>query len=178
MPHDGKVVSRDTGAGGHVIIALAGSAAGTSKLQLDTAAASEHRSWRASQLVSRQYAAYWLFWLLLCGCFAIRHTTKLLDAAGQQHYLLAPPSSDGRSMTMAAALKQQLQEQTHISFTSSHGSHASSLGEASSPGNHSSAVAGEILAAQRTKWPDGYVAVCAVIKDQWPDLRYWIEYHR
>jgi hypothetical protein len=36
----------------------------------------------------------------------------------------------------------------------------------------------DVLHAQRAKWPEGYVAVCAVVKDQNRDLRYWIEYHR
>jgi hypothetical protein len=27
-------------------------------------------------------------------------------------------------------------------------------------------------------WPDGYVAICAVVKDQARDLREWVEYHR
>jgi hypothetical protein len=36
----------------------------------------------------------------------------------------------------------------------------------------------DVLHAQHAKWPEGYVAVCAVVKDQNRDLRYWIEYHR
>lgn len=30
----------------------------------------------------------------------------------------------------------------------------------------------------RKKWPDGYIAFCAIVKDQPMDLRYWIAYHR
>lgn len=44
--------------------------------------------------------------------------------------------------------------------------------------NNSVVSEADILAAQRIRWPEGYVAICAVIKDQWPDLRYWIEYHK
>jgi hypothetical protein len=101
---------------------------------------------------------YWLVWLLLCGCFAIRHTSKLLDAASQQHALLAQPTT-----TAAAAVPNPIQQQSSSS--------------SSTAGNASTAAAA-VLASQHSKWPDGYVAVCAVIKDQWPDLRYWIEYHR
>lgn len=30
---------------------------------------------------------------------------------------------------------------------------------------------------QRELWPDGYAALCACVRDQRRDLRYWIEYH-
>eukprot|EP00882_Tetradesmus_deserticola_P012550 GHRQ01013303.1.p1 GENE.GHRQ01013303.1~~GHRQ01013303.1.p1 ORF type:complete len:168 (+),score=55.51 GHRQ01013303.1:839-1342(+) len=36
----------------------------------------------------------------------------------------------------------------------------------------------DVVLAQHAKWPEGYVAICAVVKDQNRDLRYWIEYHR
>lgn len=36
----------------------------------------------------------------------------------------------------------------------------------------------DVLHAQHSKWPEGYMAICAVVKDQNRDLRYWIEYHR
>lgn len=61
-------------------------------------------------------------------------------------------------------------------------------------GRHTSAAAGDtpadgtiasgnttdkdILHRLHTAWPEGYVAVCAVVKDQNKDLRYWLEYHR
>lgn len=35
-----------------------------------------------------------------------------------------------------------------------------------------------LLSSQKAKWPDGYIAICAIVKDQRKDLRYWIEYHR
>lgn len=111
-------------------------------------------------LLSRQYAMYWLVWLLLCGCFAIRHTSKLLDAASQQHALLAQPTT---TTAAAAAVPNPMQQ------------HSSS---SSSTAGNASTGAAAVLASQHRNWPDGYVAVCAVIKDQWPDLRYWIEYHR
>jgi hypothetical protein len=44
--------------------------------------------------------------------------------------------------------------------------------------SNSSMTDADVLHAQRAKWPEGYVAVCAVVKDQNRDLRYWIEYHR
>lgn len=38
--------------------------------------------------------------------------------------------------------------------------------------------AASLVQSARTRWPDGYVALCVVAKDQHRDLRYWIEYHR
>ncbi|KAI8466105.1 MAG: hypothetical protein J3K34DRAFT_524780 [Monoraphidium minutum] len=35
-----------------------------------------------------------------------------------------------------------------------------------------------LLSSARARWPDGYVALCVVAKDQHRDLRYWLEYHR
>lgn len=127
-----------------------------------------------SQLLSRQYGIFWLVWLLLLGVFLIRHTTKLLDAAGQQHYLLAPPTAATAAPATHASSIQQQQKQA----AQHHDSTFISSSSSSSSSNSSSTGAEAILAAQRNKWPDGYIAVCAVIKDQWPDLRYWIEYHR
>lgn len=40
------------------------------------------------------------------------------------------------------------------------------------------ATRGDVLHNLQSAWPDGYVAICAVVKDQNRDLRYWIEYHR
>lgn len=130
-----------------------------------------------SQLLSRQYGIFWLVWLLLLGVFLIRHTTKLLDAAGQQHYLLAPPTAATAAPATHAGSTQQQQKQAaqHHDSTQAAGSQVASTFVSSSS---SSTGAEAILAAQRSKWPHGYIAVCAVIKDQWPDLRYWIEYHR
>lgn len=34
------------------------------------------------------------------------------------------------------------------------------------------------LLSLQTQWPAGYVALCAVAKDQRRDLRYWVEYWR
>lgn len=123
---------------------------------------------RPSQLLAKQYAVYWVVWLVLCGCFAIRHTTRLLDAAGSQHHLLAPP----KGLHWGSAATQQQHVDQHHSSNSN-----ADDGSSTSTSRNGSTTAG-ILAAQKAAWPDGYVAVCAVIKDQWPDLRYWIEYHR
>jgi len=27
-------------------------------------------------------------------------------------------------------------------------------------------------------WPDGYFAICAIVKNQYADIREWVEYHR
>ena len=121
----------------------------------------------ASKLLSRQNAIYWLVWLLVCGCFAIRHTTKLLDAAGQQHALLKEPTAAAAAGAGQAPPPPARQQQQQQQDDSSAGSTA-----------NSTTLAAAVLAAQNKSWPEGYVAVCAVIKDQWPDLRYWIEYHR
>jgi hypothetical protein len=40
---------------------------------------------------------------------------------------------------------------------------------------------GRLPAPQRkvvADWPDGYVAICAIVKNQAQDLREWIEYHQ
>ena len=42
----------------------------------------------------------------------------------------------------------------------------------------SSSEASALLRAARARWPEGYVALCVVVKDQARDLRYWVEYHR
>jgi hypothetical protein len=130
-------------------------------------------SWRA-RLLSRKLVALWLLGLGLASCFAIRHGTRLLDAAGQQHHLLhLQPHGFGKhaeaSIAAAAAAGAAAATQRQSASASSSGTAAA--------GNASSSPAA-VLVAQRAKWPDGYVAVCAVVKDQWPDLRYWIEYHR
>jgi hypothetical protein len=39
-------------------------------------------------------------------------------------------------------------------------------------------AATSLLQSARARWPDGYVALCVVAKDQHRDLRYWIAYHR
>jgi len=35
----------------------------------------------------------------------------------------------------------------------------------------------DLRARQRALWPDGYSALCACVRDQRRDLRYWVEYH-
>jgi len=49
------------------------------------------------------------------------------------------------------------------------------------PGQASDRAAGAHHASRLSmeqRWPDGYVAVCAVVKDQRADLRYWLEWYR
>jgi hypothetical protein len=170
MPYDGKLVLREQSKSQ----ALPLSANGTVKLQQDTNSPREQRRLSISQQLSRQFARYWLVWLLLCGVFAIRHTTKLLDAAGQHHYVLAPATDATSTAASSQGAHQQLLQQHGDMLAGS-----TSAGALAPPGTgSSSATAAAVLASQHSKWPDGYVAICAVIKDQWPDLRYWIEYHR
>lgn len=175
MPHDGKTGLRELSKPQFLPL----SANGSGKLQDSPRTQRSSNQFSISQLVSRQYAVYWVIWLLLCGGFAIRHTTKLLDAAGQQHYLLASPTD---AATTAAAPPQSMQQhlEQHSSRTEGHGSTTSSkgVGAPAPPSSGTPAGTAAVLASQHSKWPDGYVAVCAVVKDQWPDMRYWIEYHR
>lgn len=119
-----------------------------------------HSCWR-QRLASHRNILLWLLCLLLASAFAIRHGTRLLDAAGQQHHLLQQQQHHRRAAA-ADALPSS--------------SSSSTLDGGSSLPRNASAAA--ILASQRSQWPAGYVAICAVVKDQWPDLRYWVEYHR
>jgi hypothetical protein len=173
MPYDGKLVLRELSKPQ----VLPFSANSNVKLQQDTNSPREQRRLSISQQLSRQFARYWLVWLLLCGVFAIRHTTKLLDAAGQHHYVHAPATDATPTAASAHGAQQQLPQQHGDMLAGSKDAGAPAPPSTSSTGS-SSAGAASVLATQHSKWPDGYVAICAVIKDQWPDLRYWIEYHR
>lgn len=42
----------------------------------------------------------------------------------------------------------------------------------------SSAQGPATLETQQRRWPDGYLAVCVVVRDQTADIRYWLEYHK
>lgn len=176
MPHDGKNGLRELSKPHFLPL----SATGSGKLQDSPRTQRSGNKFSISQLVSRQYAVYWVIWLLLCGGFAIRHTTKLLDAAGQQHYLLASPTDAATTAAAPPAQSMQQHLEQHSSSDAAHGSTTNSRGAGAPvpPTSSTPAGAAAVLASQHSKWPDGYVAVCAVIKDQWPDLRYWIEYHR
>jgi hypothetical protein len=44
--------------------------------------------------------------------------------------------------------------------------------------SHAASHASALLRAQSEKWPDGYMAVCIVVRDQVQDMRYWLEYHK
>lgn len=50
--------------------------------------------------------------------------------------------------------------------------------DAGQPGAAGNATKTDTLHNLHAAWPEGYVAVCAVVKDQNKDLRYWVEYHR
>lgn len=171
MPYDGKLGLRELSK--PQVLPL--SANGGAKLQQDINSPREQRRLSIRQQLSRQFTRYWLVWLLLCGGFAIRHTTKLLDAAGQHHYVLAPATDSTPTAASAHGTQQQLPQQHDGSLA---GSTDAGAPAPPSTASSSNAEAAAVLASQHSKWPDGYVAVCAVIKDQWPDLRYWIEYHR
>ena len=44
--------------------------------------------------------------------------------------------------------------------------------------SHAASHASALLRAQSQTWPDGYLAVCIVVRDQVQDMRYWLEYHK
>ncbi len=44
--------------------------------------------------------------------------------------------------------------------------------------SHNTSAAQPLLQSARARWPEGYVAICLIVKEQQRDLRYWIEYHK
>lgn len=168
MPYDGKVGLRELSKPQVLPV----SANGQGRLQLDNASPRHQRRSLIKQLVSRQYLCYWLIWLLVFGGLAIKQSTRVLDAASEQHHLLTGPNNSAAPAAAAAAVTPAQHSIQHAEAQhdgKAWGSKGLSV-NSSDPAT--------VLAAQQKAWPDGYVAVCAVVKDQWPDLRYWIEYHR
>lgn len=170
MPYDGKVGLRELSKPQVLPVA----ANGQGRLQPDSASPRHQRRSLVKQLVSRQYLCFWLLWLLVFGGLAIKQSTRVLDAASEQHHLLTGPKDPAvhAASATAAAVTPAAHSMQHAE--SQHDGKGWGAKGLSVNSSHPAAV----LAAQQKAWPDGYVAVCAVVKDQWPDLRYWIEYHR
>lgn len=120
----------------------------------------QRNDWTLSQLVSRYALCFVL--LVVCG-LAIAQTSQ-------------QPFQSSSAKVVAHRLLNKGSQSFKTELTATSTEH-DILGSSISDGSSNSTPA-DILAAQKHTWPDGYVAVCAVIKDQWPDLRYWIEYHR
>ncbi|WIA22986.1 hypothetical protein OEZ86_009904 [Tetradesmus obliquus] len=82
---------------------------------------------------------------------------------------------------------QDLHKMMHKKQQAAAGGDGTASGAATAAAGAGSSAAGrtngsltdaDVLHAQHSKWPEGYLAICAVVKDQNRDLRYWIEYHR
>jgi hypothetical protein len=140
---------------------------------------------RAKAPLRHSLVVIWLIWLLLVessGAQSQPHgqqqrqhgTLPALKAfLARPLSLKAPPRADTLPDHLARQQTEMLQalhrHKVQDAMTALRPATSSSAG---SSGGSSSAK------ELRTRWPLGYVAVCAVVKDQPRELRYWIEYHR
>ncbi|KAF8066394.1 glycosyltransferase family 92 protein [Scenedesmus sp. PABB004] len=100
--------------------------------------------------------------------------------AGALHAFL-PAHLVEQQAAMLAALQRHHHQDLHALISAkaaANGSAGAGPGGPAGPGAGAAPTESDLLHALATKWPQGYVAVCAVVKDQGRDLRYWIEYHR
>jgi hypothetical protein len=132
-------------------------------------------------MLPRKLLVLWLGWIVLSSCCyflagqaANHHTGSHQHFGDFFHGFLQKPHVHDKQpvmpnnlhheqQLMLEALQRQKQQELHLLMQEKKAHNSSNV---------------EVLKKQQEKWPDGYIAICAVVKDQGKDLRYWIEYHR